>query len=112
MILRGTLVISLGCVSSFCLGIGLFGSVYLMPVFLAFVRQHDAFEIGKIMLVTGVAQLIAAPLVTALDGKVDARLLTSFGWIDPQQGIVRVPVSHAMRLALRDGFPVAKEAGK
>ena len=71
---------TLGCVSSFCLGIGLFGSVYLMPVFLAFVRQHDAFEIGKIMLVTGVAQLIAAPLVTALDGKVDARLLTSFGF--------------------------------
>lgn len=28
---------ALGCVSSFVLGIGLFGSVYLMPVFLAFV---------------------------------------------------------------------------
>jgi DHA2 family multidrug resistance protein len=72
---------TLGCLSSFCLGIGLFGSVYLMPVFLAFVRQHDAFEIGKIMLVTGVAQLIAAPCVTALDGKVDARLLTAFGFV-------------------------------
>ena len=35
------------------LGVGLFGSVYLMPVFLAFVRGHDAFEIGTIMLVTG-----------------------------------------------------------
>ncbi|MGJ5151325.1 DHA2 family efflux MFS transporter permease subunit [Bradyrhizobium sp. HKCCYLR1023] len=72
---------TLGCLSSFCLGIGLFGSVYLMPVFLAFVRGHDAFEIGKIMLVTGVAQLIAAPMVTALDGKVDARLLTAFGFV-------------------------------
>ncbi|GLH77653.1 MFS transporter [Bradyrhizobium sp. SSBR45G] len=72
---------TLGCLSSFCLGIGLFGSVYLMPVFLAFVRGHDAFEIGKIMLVTGVAQLIAAPFVTALDGKVDARLLTAFGFV-------------------------------
>jgi len=72
---------TLGCLSSFCLGIGLFGSVYLMPVFLAFVRGHDAFEIGKIMLVTGVAQLIAAPCVTALDGKVDARLLTAFGFV-------------------------------
>ena len=72
---------TLGCLSSFCLGIGLFGSVYLMPVFLAFVRQHDAFEIGKIMLVTGVAQLIAAPCVTALDGKVGARLLTAFGFV-------------------------------
>ncbi|NPU11775.1 DHA2 family efflux MFS transporter permease subunit [Bradyrhizobium sp. 83012] len=71
---------TLGCLSSFCLGIGLFGSVYLMPVFLAFARGHDAFEIGKIMLVTGVAQLVAAPLVTALDGKVDARVLTAFGF--------------------------------
>jgi DHA2 family multidrug resistance protein len=69
-----------GCGLSFCLGIGLFGSVYLMPVFLAFVRGHDAFEIGKIMLVTGVAQLVAAPVVTALDGKVDARALTAFGF--------------------------------
>ncbi|MHC4959916.1 MAG: hypothetical protein ACYTGN_16245 [Planctomycetota bacterium] len=42
----------------------------------------------------------------------ETALLTSFGWIDPEQGVVRVPVSHAMRLALRDGFPVAKEAGK
>ena len=40
--------------SAFCLGVGLFGAVYLMPVFLAYVRQHDALEIGKIMLVTGV----------------------------------------------------------
>ena len=52
---------AVGCALSFCLGVGLFGSVYLMPVFLAFVRRHDAFEIGTIMLVTGVAQLIAAP---------------------------------------------------
>src|SRR5262249_7546817 len=52
---------ALGCGLSFCLGVGLFGSVYLMPVFLAFVRGHDAFEIGTIMLVTGVAQLITAP---------------------------------------------------
>ena len=44
---------TIGCVLSFVLGIGLFGSVYLMPVFLAFVREHDALEIGKIMLVTG-----------------------------------------------------------
>ena len=48
---------AIGCVLSFVLGIGLFGSVYLMPVFLAFVREHDAFEIGKIMLVTGLCAI-------------------------------------------------------
>ena len=37
---------AIGCMLSFVLGIGLFGSVYLMPVFLAFVRGHDALEIG------------------------------------------------------------------
>jgi len=52
---------SIGCLFSFVLGTGLFGSIYLMPVFLAYVRAHNALEIGEIMLVTGVAQLITAP---------------------------------------------------
>lgn len=71
---------AVGCLLSFVLGIGLFGSVYLMPVFLAFVRGHDALEIGTIMLVTGVAQLLMAPVAVALERRVDARLLTGFGF--------------------------------
>ena len=51
-----------GCILSFVLGIGLFGSVYLMPVFLAFIRGHNALEIGMTMLVTGIVQLITAPI--------------------------------------------------
>jgi DHA2 family multidrug resistance protein len=69
-----------GCALSFCLGVGLFGSVYLMPVFLAFVRGHDAFEIGTIMLVTGVAQLVAAPLAALLESRIGARWLTTAGF--------------------------------
>ena len=65
---------------SFCLGVGLFGSVYLMPVFLAFVRGHDAFEIGSIMLVTGAAQLAAAPFAAMLEARFGPRLLTAFGF--------------------------------
>jgi DHA2 family multidrug resistance protein len=71
---------TIGCILSFVLGIGLFGSVYLMPVFLAFVRYHDAFEIGTIMLVTGVAQLLTAPLAVVLERRIDARLLTAAGF--------------------------------
>jgi MFS transporter, DHA2 family, multidrug resistance protein len=71
---------TIGCVLSFVLGIGLFGSIYLMPVFLAFVREHDAFEIGKIMLATGLSQLLVAPIAVALEQRVDARLLTAFGF--------------------------------
>jgi MFS transporter, DHA2 family, multidrug resistance protein len=71
---------AVGCGLSFCLGVGLFGSVYLMPVFLAFVRRHDAFEIGTIMLVTGVAQLVTAPIAGALESRLDPRALSAAGF--------------------------------
>ncbi len=71
---------AIGCVLSFVLGIGLFGSVYLMPVFLAFVRHHTALEIGSIMLVTGVTQLMVAPVAVVLERRVGARLLTAIGF--------------------------------
>jgi DHA2 family multidrug resistance protein len=71
---------SVGCILSFVLGIGLFGSVYLMPVFLAFVRSHDALEIGEIMLVTGFAQLLVAPVAVILERRLDPRLLTAAGF--------------------------------
>ena len=71
---------ALGAMLSFVLGIGLYGSVYLMPVFLAYVRGYGALEIGKIMLVTGVAQLVTAPVAVALERRLDGRLLTAFGF--------------------------------
>ncbi|MDQ0473115.1 DHA2 family efflux MFS transporter permease subunit [Labrys wisconsinensis] len=71
---------AVGCILSFVLGVGLFGSVYLMPVFLAFVRGHDALEIGEILLVTGVAQFLTAPVAVVLEQRVEARLLTAAGF--------------------------------
>jgi MFS transporter, DHA2 family, multidrug resistance protein len=71
---------AIGCALSFALGLSLYGSVYLMPVFLVFVRGHDALETGQIMLVTGLAQLATAPLAVALERRVDPRILTAFGF--------------------------------
>src|SRR6201999_1627013 len=71
---------TVGCALSFCLGVGLYGSVYLMPVFLAYVRRHDAFEIGTIMLVTGTAQLVAAPVAGYFESRLDPRKLSAFGF--------------------------------
>jgi DHA2 family multidrug resistance protein len=72
---------AVSCLLSFVFGMGLFGSVYLMPVFLAGVRGHDALEIGRIMLVTGVAQLVAAPVAVALERRIDARWMVAFGFV-------------------------------
>ena len=69
-----------GCVLSFALGVGLFGMVYLMPVFLSFVRGHGPLRIGEIMLVTGAAQLLMAPVAVQLERHVDARWLTVIGF--------------------------------
>lgn len=71
---------AIGCALSFILGISLFGSVYLMPVFLVYVRGHDAFGAGQVMLVTGVAQLLTAPVAVWLERRVDPRILTAFGF--------------------------------
>ncbi|MBI1180471.1 MAG: DHA2 family efflux MFS transporter permease subunit, partial [Alphaproteobacteria bacterium] len=71
---------AVACWLSFTLGAGLYGSVYLMPVFLGFVRGHGPLEIGTVMLVTGVAQLVSAPVAVALERRFDARLLSACGF--------------------------------
>jgi MFS transporter, DHA2 family, multidrug resistance protein len=71
---------ALGCWLSFMLGVGLFGSVYLMPVFLGLVRLHSALEIGEVMLVTGIAQLLTAPVAVQLERRFDPRALSAFGF--------------------------------
>lgn len=71
---------AIGCVLSFLLGFGLFGSTYLMPFFLGLVRGHGPLAIGEIMLVTGVTQLLAAPVAVYCERRFDPRRLTAFGF--------------------------------
>jgi len=69
-----------GCAVSFLLGASLYGSGYIMPVFLAFVRKHDPLDIGTIILVTGLTQLITAPIAVMLDRRFPARPLAAIGF--------------------------------
>jgi MFS transporter, DHA2 family, multidrug resistance protein len=69
-----------GCWFSFVLGMGLYGATYLLPVYLGLIRNYDALAIGEIMMVTGAAQLVMAPLATALERRADTRLLTTAGY--------------------------------
>lgn len=71
---------AIGCALSFILGMGLYGSVYLMPVFLAFVRGHGPLAIGMVMLVTGCTQLAVTPLAVALERRAPARALAIAGF--------------------------------
>lgn len=70
---------AVGAMVSVIAGVGLYGSVYLMPLFLGTVRGYNAVQIGQVMVVTGLAMFMTAPLVGRLQAKVDLRLLLAFG---------------------------------
>jgi DHA2 family multidrug resistance protein len=68
------------CAYNFVLGAGLFGSLYILPLFLGFVRFHTPLEIGIIMTVMGVSQLAAAPLATVADRRLPAQVVAFIGF--------------------------------
>jgi MFS transporter, DHA2 family, multidrug resistance protein len=72
--------LAFGCALSFILGVILFSSVYVLPVFLAFVRGHGPLQIGIFTIAMGATQLIAAPLTVLVDRYIDARWLSALGF--------------------------------
>ncbi len=72
--------LAFGCILSFILGFVLFSAVYILPVFLAFVRQHGPLTIGIYTLVMGATQLVFAPFVVQIDRYLDARWLSALGF--------------------------------
>lgn len=69
-----------GCIYSFIIGIGLYGAVYLMPLFLFSIAGFSTLQIGLTMVVTGLAQFCSAPVAGRLFGMgVDLRLILFMG---------------------------------
>jgi MFS transporter, DHA2 family, multidrug resistance protein len=71
---------AVGCCFSFVLGISLYGATYLLPLYLGLVRNYGPLEIGEIMMVTGAAQLLMAPIATALERRVNFKSLIAVGY--------------------------------
>jgi DHA2 family multidrug resistance protein len=71
----------IGCLISFCVGIGLYGLTYMYPRYLAEVRGYSALMIGETMFVTGITMFLVAPIVGRLMQKVDMRLIIAFGLV-------------------------------
>lgn len=69
-----------GCLFSFVLGLGLFGSIFIMSLFLGLVREHEPLGIGEILMVTGVAQLLTAPVTAWAETRAPPRLLVLLGF--------------------------------
>jgi DHA2 family multidrug resistance protein len=72
---------SIGCLLSFCIGIGLYGLTYVYPRYLAEVRGYSALMIGETMFVSGITMFLTAPIVGRLMLKVDLRYIIAAGLI-------------------------------
>jgi DHA2 family multidrug resistance protein len=65
----------------FVLGLTLYGTVYLLPVYLTQIRGYDALQIGEVIMWLGLPQLFIFPIVPAVMRRVDPRLMVAFGFL-------------------------------
>jgi DHA2 family multidrug resistance protein len=68
-----------GSLFSFTLGIGLYGSVFVVPLFLARVRGYDSLAIGENMFITGLFMFASAPVSAQLIRYLDMRRMLALG---------------------------------
>ena len=61
------------------MGFGLYGSVFLLPLYLGQVRGYSSLQIGEIMSVAGMAMFVGGPLAGALTRRYDPRLVVALG---------------------------------
>jgi DHA2 family multidrug resistance protein len=69
-----------GIVANFLLGIALYGSVFILPVYLSRIQGYNAEQIGMVLAWTGLPQLLLIPLVPRLMQRFDPRLIIGAGF--------------------------------
>ena len=62
------------------MGVALYGSVYILPVYLSRIQGYNAEQIGMVLAWTGLPQLLLIPLVPRLMQRFDARILIGVGF--------------------------------
>lgn len=68
-----------GCLFNFVMGVGLFGSGYLMTIFLSAIKGYNSQQIGHVMSVPGVAMMVSLPLVRFIRRWLDGRICLAGG---------------------------------
>jgi DHA2 family multidrug resistance protein len=69
-----------GIVANFMLGVALYGSVFVLPIYLTRIQGYNAEQIGMVLAWTGLPQLLLIPLVPRLMKMFDIRLLIVVGF--------------------------------
>jgi DHA2 family multidrug resistance protein len=70
----------LSSISSLGMGVGLYGSIYLLPLYLAQIQNYNALQIGEVIMWMGVPQLFLIPLVPKLMKYISPKWLCTLGF--------------------------------
>src|SRR5260221_590254 len=69
-----------GVLANFLMGVALYGSVFILPEYLARIQGYNSEQIGMVLAWTGLPQLVLIPLVPRLMKRFDARLVIAVGF--------------------------------
>jgi DHA2 family multidrug resistance protein len=70
-----------GMLANFMMGTALYGSVFIMPQYLARIQGYNSEQIGMVLAWTGLPQLVLIPFVPKLMKRFDPRLVIAFGFV-------------------------------
>src|ERR1700731_4461342 len=71
---------ALGAFFTFVVGVGMYGTTYLVPLFLAQVRGYSPLQIGLIVVVVGLVTMVMSPASAFMARKLDLRVMLSIGF--------------------------------
>ena len=69
-----------GIIANFLMGIALYGSVFILPLYLSRIQGYNSEQIGMVIAWTGLPQLVLIPFVPKLMKLVDPRVLICVGF--------------------------------
>jgi DHA2 family multidrug resistance protein len=69
-----------GILANFLMGVALYGSVFILPQYLARIQGYNSEQIGMVLAWTGLPQLLLIPMVPRLMRRFDARLVIGVGF--------------------------------
>ena len=69
-----------GVLANFLLGVALYGSVFILPVYLSRIQGYNSEQIGLVLAWTGLPQLVLIPLVPRLMKRFDPRIVIGVGF--------------------------------
>lgn len=65
---------------NFAAGCGIFGAMYVMPVYLDSVQQYTPYQVGLTLMWVGFGSVLVMPLLPLIQSKVDSRVIVAVGF--------------------------------